>query len=129
MAYPYHGNLDDVRRRALDGHVPCYAFAEGAHVEIAALELREVSSAPEHVLNVPGLPGAFRHILHVGVDAGVVAQVLFYIGVRLFDADPDVLGQGVGPDAVDDAEVYGLGPAAELGGDELLGHVEDPGGS
>ena len=58
----------------------------------------------------------------------VQAQIIVDIGFGLGLADAHVLGEGEGGDAVDDAEVDGLGAAAHLGRDGVKGHVEDLGG-
>ena len=59
----------------------------------------------------------------------VVAQVVINIGFGLIPADADVLGQGELGNAIDDAEVDGLGVAALEGRDGFNGHAEDLAGS
>ena len=82
----------------------------------------------EKGLHVPILPGLGHHGLHIGLHAGEGGEVGLHIVLGLRHGDTDVLAQGVSGDAVDDAEVHGLGPAAHLVGHILRGHMEDLGG-
>ena len=43
--HPDHGDLDDVRRRALDGHIPGHPLPKGAHIEVAGLSAPAGSGA------------------------------------------------------------------------------------
>ena len=128
LIHPDHGQLDDIRRRALDGGVQRHPLAEGAEVEVAALELRQIPPpAIERGHIALGL-GGLDDVLHIGADAAVVGEIGVHIGPGLVGADADILGQGPGRDAVDNAEVDGLGVAAHLRRHLVQGDPEDLGG-
>ena len=82
----------------------------------------------EEGFGVPLLPGRLHRPLHIGGDAGIGGEVAVDILLGLGHADPDVLGEGVGGDAIDDAEVDRFGPASEGGGYLVEGNVEHLGG-
>ena len=128
VPYLDHSQLDDVGGGALDGHVQGHPLPEGAQVEVGGFQLRQPPAAAHEGGHVTVLLGLLHHPRHIGVDAGVLLKILLHILPGLGPGDPDVLGQGEVGDAVDDAEVHRLGPAAHLVGDGLRGHAEHLGG-
>ena len=123
--HPNHGQLHYIGGGALDGHVQGHPLPEGPEVVVGGLELRQPPAAAHQGGHVPVLLGLGLDVLHVLPHPGEGGQVLVHIVGGLLPADPDVLGQGEVGDAVDDAEVHRLGPAAQLPGDLLRGQAED----
>ena len=123
-----HGLFNEIGGGALDGHVQRHPLAEGAQVEVGGLELRQPPAAAHEGGHIAVGLGPLHHLGHIGVDAGIFLKVLLHIRLGLRPGHPDVLGQGEVGDAVDDAEVHRLGPAAHLVGHLLRGHAEHLGG-
>ena len=109
----HHGQLDDVRGGALHRHVQRHPLPKGAHIEVGAFQLRQVTAAAIDGGDIALGLGGLHDLLHIVPDAVVFFQIGVYIGLGLVGVDADILGQGEGGDAVDNAEVDGLGPAAQ----------------
>src|SRR5262249_3215880 len=61
---------------------------------------------------------------HVVADAGKALEIFLDVGARLFALDAELVGEPEGGDAVDDAEVDGLGAAANFPRHALDRHAE-----
>ena len=72
-----HRQLDDIRRRALDGRVACHPLTAGTHLEVGACQLRQSAAAAKqrlHIALVLGVGDAVPHItvhLREGVEVGL----------------------------------------------------------
>ena len=126
QAFPHrhHSQLHDVRRGALDGHVQGHSLPEGTEVEVGGLQLRQVPPPVEQRLHIALLPGPLHNGVHIRPDAWEGGEVGLHIRLGLRHAHADVLAQGEGGDAVDDAEVHCLGLAAHLMSYLVRRHVE-----
>ena len=121
---PDHRQLDDIRGGALDGGVQRHALGPGTDIEIGAFQLRQTAAAAIAGFHIALFPGVLHHVFHIGLHAGVVAQIAVDIRPGFLPGDADVPGQREIGDAIDNAEVHGLGTAAHLGGDFLGGDAE-----
>ena len=121
---PEHGQLHDVRRRALDGHVQRHTLAEGALDEIGGFQLRQRPAAVVQRLHIALLLGPGHHIVHILPHAGEGGEVALHVVLGLRHRHMDVLAEGEGGHAVHDAEVHCLGAGAHLVGDLALRHME-----
>ncbi len=119
-----HGDLNNVRRRALDGHVARNAFAERPQVVVGAGQLRQIAPAAEHGFRVALFFGFLHHALHVFMNAGIVGEIIVDILLSLPHGNVNVVGKRKRADTVYNAEIDRLGTAAHQGGDQLLRHVE-----
>ncbi len=79
---------------------------------------------PEQRLDVAGAPRLRLHRLHVVLDAGEALEIGLDIRAGLAARDAELRREPHGRDAVDDAEIDGLGPAADGGVHALDRHAE-----
>ena len=128
LIHPDHRELDDVGRRALDGGVHGVALRQGADGGVLRIDVREEAPASEERLHIPVLPGERDAFVDEGTDGGEGGEVAVDQLLGLFPAQVQPLGEAEGGDAVHDAEVRRLGPAALFARDFLHGDVEDAGG-
>ena len=124
----HHGQLDDVCGGPLHRHVQRHALPEGADVEVAALQLRQITAAAKERVHIAVLFRLGHDLLHIIPNAVVLVQIRVHIGLGFVWEYPDILGQGEGGDAVDNAEIDCLGAASQDGRDLLDGDTEDPRG-
>ena len=126
--YPHHGQLHDVGGGALHRHVQGHPFAEFPHVEIAAFQLRQGAAPVHQRLDVAVLLRLGDHVGHILPQGAVRLEIAVHVRLGFRHGDADVLGQCKGGNAVHNAEIHRLGPAAQLRRHILLRHVEDLGG-
>ena len=119
----YHRQLDNVRCRTLNGRVARHTLAPGAHLKIAACQLRQGAAAVKQRSNVAFFLGVGNAALHIAVHLGEGVQIGFQESVRLLDRNPQILAERIRPLAVHNAEVDRLAGAAQLGGDLALGDM------
>ena len=129
LIHPHHGQLDDVRCRALDRGVHGGALAELADGALGGGKLGQVAP-PAHEGNgiavvLPVLCGGIHEALHPGILGEIPADEL----PGLLGGHAGVPRQAEAADAVDQAEVDCLGPGAQGGGHLRKGHVENLAGS
>src|SRR5260370_42689450 len=72
---PDHGQLDQVRRRALQRGVGGGALTEGADIEVAILELRDVAPSSEQGLDITALPPLGDGSIDPTPPAGAAGEV------------------------------------------------------
>ena len=120
----HHGQLHDVRRRALDGHVQRHPLTEGAEVVVGGGQLRQIPAPVENGLHISGLPGLFHHSVHIAAHTGERGEIRLHIRLGLRHGDADVLAERKGGDAVYDSEIHRLGAAAHLRCHVRRGHME-----
>ena len=70
-----HCQLDDIRRRALNGRVERNALSERADVEVAAFELRQIPASSEQRCDKTVLLCLCDDIFHIGAHARVIFQI------------------------------------------------------
>src|SRR5208282_4443543 len=109
-----HGELDQIRRGALERRVQRDAFAERAHGPLGRLNLRHGTDAAEERAGEAGL----AHLLEVAVEILLHTAVAREIGGdefrRFAPFDAELPGQSERGKPVDNAEIDGLGRAAVL---------------
>ena len=127
--HPDHSQLDDIRRRALNGRVQGDSLRAAADVVIAAGKLWNIPAAAVQGCGVAVTLGVFHHLLHIVPDAVIIGKIIVNIGSGLVPTYPDVLRKRELTDAVDNAEVYRFGVSALQGSHFLHRHAEDLGGS
>ena len=128
VRHPDHGEFDDIGRGALDGHVAGHPLTEGTGDPVGGFQLRQGPAAVEQGLGAAGFLRPLDEGVHEARHGGIMMEVPLDIGLGLAVGDADVLGEGVGADAVHDAEIDRLGPGAHEGGDQLLRHPKHLGG-
>ena len=109
-----HGNLNHVGGCALDGHVDSVALGKVASRSIAGIDVGQIAAAPEEGLGVAMLTGKGNVGVDVVFDVGVLGKVFFNQLRGLFAGNAELLAETKGADAVDDAEIDGLGVAAQV---------------
>ena len=123
----HHGQLNDIRRGALDGCVAGHALAGAAHLEVGACQLRQRAAAAKQRFYIALLFGVFNAVLHVAVHFREGIQIRFQESICLLDRNAEVLAQRERALAVHDAKVDGLGGGAQLMGDIRFRDVVDLG--
>ena len=108
----HHGQLNDIRRGALDGCVAGHALAGAAHLEVGACQLRQRAAAAKQRFHIALLFGVFNAVLHVAVHFREGIQIRFQESICLLDRNAEVLAQRERSLAVHDAKVDGLGGGA-----------------
>ena len=93
FVYVDHRELDDIRRRALNGRVERDALAKRTDVEIAALELRKIAPAPKHRRYKAILLRLRNDIFHVLPHARVILKVVFDIRLCFLPRHADIFGK------------------------------------
>ena len=93
IPHPDHGQLDDVRRGALNRHVQRHAFPEGPGIEIRALQLGQIPPAVPQGAYTALRACLLHHVVHIAFHTRKAVQISLHIGLRLCRAHPDVLRQ------------------------------------
>ena len=107
--HAHHGSLDDIRRRALNGHIERHALAKAAEVEIRRSQLRQVAPAAEKRRDVTVGLRLLDNALHIVAHAVVLGKIAVHIRLGLALKHADILREAEGRNAVDNAEIDGLG--------------------
>ena len=123
-----HGQLDEVGGGALQGGVDGGAFGETPHVGVAAGDVGDGADAAEGGADGAVAADGFEGLVDEGADAFVAVEVGFDVGFGFLLVDAELGGEAEGADAVDDAEVDGLGAGAGLFGHGGGVDAEDLGG-
>ena len=87
-----------------------------ALIGIAGADRGIMAGAPENGGDIAVLAAIRLGLLHVIPDAGKPLEILLDIGARLLAPDPEPVGEAESRNAVDDAEIDGLGAAAVFAG-------------
>ena len=125
LVHMNHRELDDIRRRALNGRIERDALAERTDVEIAALELGEIASSSKHRRH-KAVPLRLRNdIFHVLPHARVILKIVFDIRLCFLPRHADILGKGKLRNTVDDAKIDSLRVPAHEGRHVLRRNMED----
>ena len=119
LIHMHHGELYNVRRRALNRHVERDALSE--REQRRNVQLRQIAPPVKERFGIAERLGAPDSFLLVIAHAAEAREIGVHILLRLAVADADVLRER---NAVHDAEVHGLRPPALLGGDVLKRHAE-----
>src|ERR1039458_9572043 len=109
-----HCELDEVGGGALQRRVDGGTLGESAHVGVARLDVGDGADAAE--VRAHGLVAAngFEGLVDEAADAGVALEVSIDVGAGFLLVDAELRGQTERGDAVDDAEVDGLGAGSGL---------------
>jgi hypothetical protein len=123
-----HGQLDEVGGGALQGRVDGGALGEASLIGVARRDVWDGADSTK--IRADGLVAAdgFQRAVDEAADSGVTGKVGLYILLRNALVDAELRGQAEGRDAVDDAEVDGLGAGARLLVELGDGDAEDLGG-
>ena len=120
-----HGQLDEVGGGALQRRVDGGALGEAALIGIAALDVGNGTDAAEERAHDARLARGFQSLFDERFHAGVAREVAVDVGARFGLRNAQLRGQAEGRDAVDDAEVDGLGAVAGLLVHSGGGYAED----
>ena len=123
-----HGELDEVGGGALQGRVDGGALGEASLIGVARRDVWDGADAAELGADELVAADGFEGAVDEGADAGVTLEVLLDVGAGLALVDAELRGEAEGRDAVDDAEVDGLGAVARLPVELGDGDAEDLGG-
>ena len=122
--HAHHGGLDDVRRRALNGHIERHALAKAAEVEIRRFQLRQVAPAAEKRRDIAVGLGLCDDAVHIGAHAVVLGKIAVHVRLGLALEHADVLREAEGRDAINNAEIDGFGVRALQRRDLVERHAE-----
>jgi len=109
-----HGQLDEVGGGALQGRVDGGALGEASLIGVARRDVWDGADAAEPGADELVAADGFERAVDEGADAGVTGKVGLYILPGDLLVDAELRGQAEGRDAVDDAEVDGLGAGVSL---------------
>src|SRR5207247_4432834 len=98
---------------------------EGADVEVAVLQFRDVAAPPEQGLHVPPFARFGDGAVEPGPHTGEPIEILGDEVLRLLLRDAELAGERERALAVDRGEVDRLGTGAPVGRRLLLGDAED----
>src|SRR4051794_7182785 len=87
IVQPDHGDLDDVRGRALDRHVDRDALGAHAHVEVPAVNVRDVPTPTSQRLRVAVCARLVDDVVTPAPHGVVLLEVALDEGAGLFAAD------------------------------------------
>ena len=117
----YHGNLDDVGFRTLNGRIDGIALSEAAHGAVFGIYVRQIASPAKHRLGVFLLACCRDGTFHKCMDLGEGSEIVLNELPCLTVGNAHALCQTKGRDAVDDAEVGLLSLLALCVGDLIKG--------
>ena len=120
-----HGQLDEVGGSALQGRVDGGALGKAALVGIAALDVGDGADAAEERTHTAGFARGFESLFDKRFDARVALEVAVDVGLSFAHRNAELRSQAEGRNAVDNAEVDGLGAVAGLLVHSGGGHTED----
>ena len=106
---PDHGDLDDIRSRALNGRIHGHPLPERPLHEISGKQFRHRPSAAEKGRHISVSFGPLHGPVQKFLNLRIGVEILFNIVRRFLPADAEILAQAEGTDAVDNAEIYRLG--------------------
>ena len=101
----YHGHLDDIGSRALDGGVDGVALGKATYSGVLRVDIGQVAATAEEGSDVALLARHLFRLLHVVVHLWEGVEVAVNQHLSLVARDVEALGQAKHGDAVDDAEV------------------------
>ena len=119
-----HRLFHNVGGGALNGHIDGHALGGGAGYVFGGVDVGQVAAAAQQGFGVLGAAGFGFDRFQVAVDAGVARQVGINEVAAFLAAEARLLGNAVGAQAVDDAEVEDFGDAALFGVDLVHGGSE-----
>src|SRR6266403_425177 len=122
---PDHGDLDQVRSRALERGVGSSSLAERSDVVVAVLQLGYVAPPSEQCLDVPLFARLGHGAIEPDPDTREPREVLLDESLRVILGDAELAGQGEWPLPVDRGEVDRLRAGAHVRRDLVVRHAED----
>ena len=122
------GDLHDVGRRTLNRSVHGVSLGKAAGDGVVRSDVVEVAAPAENRRDEALFLGLGNHIVHILLHLGVGCEIAVDNLFGLLAGNLQPLAQAEGRNAVDDAEIGGLGAAALLGGHFVEGFVEQFGG-
>ena len=120
-----HGQLDDIGGAALDRRVHGRPFGKGPAREVLAVDFRQRPAAAEHGDGHARFLGRGDEAVHVVVDRVVAGKIRIDVFLGFLAGNGDIPGQAEVADAIDDAEVDGLGMGPFFRRDLVQGDAED----
>ena len=114
-----HSELDEVGGRALEGGVDGVALGIATDDGVRAIDVGEATAALQEGGDIAALLGFGDDTLHIARHARVGGEVAIDELLGFLAGDGESFAQTEGGDAVDDAEVGGLGSAAHIAIDLL----------
>ena len=120
-----HGQLDEVGGGALQRRVDGGALGKAALIGVAALDVGDGTDAAEERAHAALAARGFKGLFDEFLDARIAREVAVDVGARLLLRNAQLRGQAEGRDAIDDAEVDGLGAIARLLVHLVERHAED----
>ena len=125
IIHAQHGDLDDVRSRALDRRIQCRALGIFPSNPVRGTKLWQVTTPPKQRLRVPILPGHLNHVIQVALHSTETFEVVLHDSLGLTSADLELLGKAKGGQPVDQAVGQCLHLAAEFRGHFINRDIED----
>ena len=123
-----HGDLDQLRRRTLDGGINRHPFIGATQPLVTRHQAGHIAAAAHQGRDVAVLPGLMQKAVDEQPDTGVSIEIAVDQFASFLDGDVQLLGHAERSRPVHDAKIHHLGGPALVGGHFLRRHPEDNGG-
>ena len=114
LIHMHHGQLDNIRCRALHRRIHGSPLAKLPDHLLGRLQLRQVPSASHQGFRITLLLALFHSLLHKRLDPWILGKIPADKLLRFFGGNACILGQAKAADAVNQTEVHCLGAGTQL---------------
>src|SRR6266849_6380383 len=122
---PDHGNLNQVRRGALQGRVDRGSFRKSPQVVVLAVDVWNWAHASEQSLYSPVAASFFERAIDEGPHPAVFFEIGLNKSLRLRSLDPEILRQSKRRKSINNAEVHDLRLSPVVGRHHERRHSEN----
>ena len=120
-----HRTADDIGRRTLNRRIDGGALGTAAQARVFRSNLADMHPAPEQGFDIAMFAREGLGLFHVIANARKTLKIFLDVLIGLTARDAELIGKAEGGDAVDDAEIDRLGPAADFGRHALDRHTKN----
>ena len=122
-----HSLLHDIRSSTLNRRIDSSTLSKAAQIEVAVTDIRQIAAATHKRAHIALLTRLRHNILHIFFYARITRKIALDIACGLLAAYVQLLSQAKVADAVHNAKVDSLRPAAHLVRYLSQRHTEDLG--